>query len=270
MQLSTIENRISTSAIYKLFGYNEHRNIKGIILKHKDVFNELAELRISTGSTGDKGGRPCESYMLTLSHALLLSGLVKNSSSSRKTDVLISIIKAYEESSLVSALDMILNMDFDGEKEDRYIYVAKEVASGRFKIGISKNPEERVKHLNIGNPEKLVIVHAYLATEDGYKSEALAHKIYEKNRLNGEWFDSSIDISLLPSYKVICTADNGDSNCDCKGCSDYNIAFDALSDKEPSSRDLFIDDLISNHGFEFKVAAECVDSLFDTGVIQFA
>lgn len=95
--------------------------------------------------------------------------------------------------------ELISNLDVDDVEPDRYVYVAKESISGRFKIGISKNPEQRIKNLNTGNPEKLILIHSYLATEQKNQSEAIAHALYSSNRLYGEWFDKDIDLSLLPN-----------------------------------------------------------------------
>jgi hypothetical protein len=266
MQLAALENRISSIDVYRLFGYKEHRNLKEIISKHIDDFNKVGELRVSTVPCGNKGGRPSEVYLLTLGQALLLSGLVKNSSKSNKADILTTLVNAYENSSLTAALEIIKNIDIEDDIADRYVYVAKESESGRYKIGISSNPEKRIKQLNTGNPERLVLVHAYLASESGYKSELLAHKTYEKNRLSGEWFDSSIDISLLPSYAAKCTLSAEKPYCECLDCDNHSKAFDIL-DGKVGSRDSHIG-LLIDRGFEFSDAAKSVDALFDNGVID--
>lgn len=98
-------------------------------------------------------------------------------------------------------MDMIKGMDIDiPAVDDLFVYVAKEMSSGRHKIGISKNPEERVRQLNVGNPEPLELVHAYLATEQGHKSERIAHGLYEGEKLRSEWFGKDIELDRLPSY----------------------------------------------------------------------
>jgi len=77
--------------------------------------------------------------------------------------------------------------------------VAQEPVSKRYKIGISSCPERRIKELNVGNPEALILVHAYQAREK-YQSENLAHNTFSDKRLKGEWFKSNIELNQLPSF----------------------------------------------------------------------
>lgn len=269
MFLTTQESRVSTQNLYKLLGYNEHRNLKETVAKHLEVFESLGPVIQVQIKPTEKGGRPSEAYALNLAQSLLLSGLVKNSKESKKVEIISAIVQAYEKSSLLSVLDIVANIDVSEIEKDRFVYIARESESGRYKIGISKDPEKRIKQLNVGNPEKLELVHAYLATESGHKSEAIAHALFEKERLNGEWFGGSIDLTLLPSYDVSCKAEVSGASCGCKDCADYAAAFDILSDESAHSRDFFIGKLI-DAGFEFKNAAKHVDSLEDTGAISFA
>jgi len=95
-------------------------------------------------------------------------------------------------------VNLVSSLDTHDLPVDRFVYVARESVSGRYKIGISKDPERRVKELNIGNPEELVLVHHYKATEDGHLSETLAHALFEEHRLRSEWFDKGISLALLP------------------------------------------------------------------------
>lgn len=109
------------------------------------------------------------------------------------------VINSFYHDDLHRILDLINTIDVEELEADKFVYVAKEVQSGRFKIGISKNPDRRIKQLNTGNPEQLILVHAYLATEQKYQSEALAHSMFKDFRLKGEWF-SSVDLKMLPSF----------------------------------------------------------------------
>jgi len=102
--------------------------------------------------------------------------------------------------SIESLLSMLKDMDVEDLPPDRYVYVAQEQTSGRYKVGISKDPESRVKQLNIGNPEPLILRHAYLATEHGYLSESLAHESLKSNHLRSEWFDSDSSIESMTGY----------------------------------------------------------------------
>jgi hypothetical protein len=70
-----------------------------------------------------------------------------------------------------------------------WIYVIKN-DSGNFKIGMSKDPDNRLKSLQCGNPEKLNIVWKCY-TFNAMKIEKKTHERFLKYRLNGEWFDGS-------------------------------------------------------------------------------
>ena len=57
------------------------------------------------------------------------------------------------------------------------------------KIGFSRDPEQRRKTLQTGNPEPL-IVHYTFEIDDAKASkfETFVHKEYNHKRLTGEWF----------------------------------------------------------------------------------
>lgn len=66
--------------------------------------------------------------------------------------------------------------------------------NGPIKIGYSKSPEKRLGELQTGHPEKLYL--HYTAEVDDKKVEIIEHLIHRSNnhrRINGEWFDLSID-----------------------------------------------------------------------------
>jgi len=105
------------------------------------------------------------------------------------------------EGELEKIISVIKDFDFHDMPKDRFVYIAKEELSGTYKVGISIDPIKRVKDLNVGNPEKLILVHYYLATEKGYLSEVLAHKKLRLNHIRGEWFDSNANIKLLGNKK---------------------------------------------------------------------
>jgi len=93
-------------------------------------------------------------------------------------------------------LDEILeDIPEDGYK--RYVYVAKEEFSGRIKIGISKDPEQRIKALNTGNPEELILVTQFEAKKKGYQSERDAHLLLKDHKIRGEWFDKDTDYTQI-------------------------------------------------------------------------
>ncbi len=65
------------------------------------------------------------------------------------------------------------------------IYFIQEGNVGNIKIGYSKNPEARLKDLQVGNSSKLEIIH----TEQGDKTnEKEYHKMFIDDKVGGEWF----------------------------------------------------------------------------------
>ncbi len=84
------------------------------------------------------------------------------------------------------------------------IYIIGASPFGPLKIGISKNPEKRLKQLQTSSPQKLHLYASGEATfECGYSAyempdsavEKVTHLWYSERRLTGEWFD--IDIQFL-------------------------------------------------------------------------
>lgn len=71
------------------------------------------------------------------------------------------------------------------------LYIAR--ANDYFKIGISENPEERIKQLQTGNPEP-VDLYAEFEAEDAAKCESRLHKRFEGFRIQGEWFKLDVRI----------------------------------------------------------------------------
>ena len=131
-------------------------------------------------------------YNLTIDAVLFLCTGFTGDRAAKKKETLMSLFK--ESVSFGSILDAIKNIDI--EDEDLFIYVAKEELSNRYKIGISKNPSKRLKQLNVGNPETLVLIHKHKASQ-GFKEETLIHKILEKKSIRSEWFKSDSDLSFL-------------------------------------------------------------------------
>jgi len=60
----------------------------------------------------------------------------------------------------------------------------------RQKIGISNNPEKRLRSLQTGNPDKLMI-HYIFEVDDRYAAryEAHIHSCHRYKKKVGEWFD---------------------------------------------------------------------------------
>jgi hypothetical protein len=78
------------------------------------------------------------------------------------------------------------------------------ISSGKYtKIGISDNPKRRLKQLQTGNPDKLILIdHVNTGSSDeAARVEDMLHKFYSHKRVRGEWF-KGIDIN---EAKRLCT-----------------------------------------------------------------
>jgi hypothetical protein len=67
-----------------------------------------------------------------------------------------------------------------------------------YKIGISKNPERRLKNLQTGHPYKLKIWELRKTESKKTKLlESVIHKHLDSYRMSGEWFDISLEQAIL-------------------------------------------------------------------------
>lgn len=87
----------------------------------------------------------------------------------------------------------IFTYDKDGSMV--YVYFIK---SGDFiKIGKSTDPNERLKHLQIGNPEKLKLI-----ATSAVVPEKSFHDMLSEHRVTGEWFKNNEEVSeVMEMYK---------------------------------------------------------------------
>lgn len=72
----------------------------------------------------------------------------------------------------------------------RYVYLIRG-NDGRYKIGITKNPKQRIRQLQTGNSDDLTIIETY-QSENAFKIETALHNRFSHVRQSGEWFDLSV------------------------------------------------------------------------------
>lgn len=76
------------------------------------------------------------------------------------------------------------------------VYFIKNIVTGRIKIGFSNTPTKRLKELQTGNDNKLVLIKTIVGGKD---KEASLHEMFSHLRSNGEWFEP--DDELLQFIK---------------------------------------------------------------------
>lgn len=74
----------------------------------------------------------------------------------------------------------------------KYIYLISDKKTYYYKIGVSKNPETRLKQLQTGNQSKLTLNKKVLC-ENYNEVEQSLHNKYSMFRINGEWFELTDD-----------------------------------------------------------------------------
>lgn len=118
-----------------------------------------------------------------------------------KDNVFCIYVKAYK-SALVkteiissSSKQEINNVNFD----PCYVYLMHDSKNGYHKIGISKTPKYREKTLQSEKPTiDLVCCKEFPSRKIAEAIESALHKVFEENRIRGEWFElSDADVTIL-------------------------------------------------------------------------
>src|SRR5579863_3637267 len=89
-----------------------------------------------------------------------------------------------------------------------FVYFIEAQEVGRIKIGISHNPETRMRYLQNDNPCHLKLIRTILCRnrQDAVLLEAAFHKMFKGKRFNHEWFSVAPDIALASVDEAINSA----------------------------------------------------------------
>lgn len=82
-----------------------------------------------------------------------------------------------------------------GDKPLRFVYVMSEDDEGPVKIGVARNPIDRLRNMRTGNPRRLRLEYVLLGDET---VESLLHELWEPFNLSGEWFRGECRPALFP------------------------------------------------------------------------
>lgn len=99
--------------------------------------------------------------------------------------IFLKIIKAIDDLSIIQ--EALNNFEVPDDVPDMYVYAIKNKDTGNIKLGISKNPEQRLKQLQTGCDGKLELV-AYRKADNGYRDEVQLHHENSQYAIHGEWF----------------------------------------------------------------------------------
>lgn len=78
-----------------------------------------------------------------------------------------------------------------------FLYIIASDANGPVKLGLSTNPEKRVRQLQTGNVAPLQIYHTEEVADDRVKiAEKALHRLLGHKRIKGEWFNLTVEEAL--------------------------------------------------------------------------
>ena len=177
------EARIKTSWVADKFK-RRHEAVLRLVRKYQDAFDELGGMITAPKRHGK--GRPRQGYLLNYGQAMFLCSVLKN------TPQALYLKKTFSQAfnsgnDLISKVKAAFSgFDFD-DIDCRYVYAAQD-QDGNLKIGISNNPDRRIRELNIGNAQELRLVYINEAQNPRYQDESELHKAAAPYLISGEWF----------------------------------------------------------------------------------
>ena len=120
----------------------------------------------------------------------VLNMLIKSNKTPPKLlDEIISRVKGAKE--VIAALE---DFEIPENLPTMYVYAIRNNHTGRIKLGISENPERRLKELQIGNDCELELL-AYREAANRFKDEKAIHNKHQHLRVRGEWFDTPVAVA---------------------------------------------------------------------------
>jgi hypothetical protein len=182
LALTPIENepRIRDFDLAERLGFVEPRSIRKIIKRHEAKLLSFGTL--PTYRTASVVGVPSTGYYLNCQQAVYLS-IKSESVCSDQARILI----AQQVKDLYSIINALDSFEIPDDLPDMYIYAIQEEATGNIKLGISRNPSERLKQLQTGNSSKLRLL-MYRKAHNKFKDEHKLHKELIEYNIHGEWF----------------------------------------------------------------------------------
>ena len=87
-----------------------------------------------------------------------------------------------------------------------YVYLLKDVeVSGRYKIGMTTNPQQRMGNFGVKLPFQTELIHLFY-TDDCRRDERQLHERFAQKRRGGEWFAlNDSDVAYIKRLGVTLT-----------------------------------------------------------------
>lgn len=178
-------NYICTTWIAEKTGKNHRQILRDMVGRFSGKLGCNIDSYKSTYVTSQNKRLPCYRFPMWVAATIMACYDIKAAAEISK--------KAAESLELIKALE---SFEIPDDLPDMYVYAIREVSTGNVKIGISKNPAERLKQLQIGNSSQLELA-AYMRADNRYKDETAAHKALCDINIRSEWFDA-VAVERLP------------------------------------------------------------------------
>ncbi len=144
----------------------------------KELIDELVTMDFGNApAVSIRGGKNSGTYVckeLLLAYSIWLNN-----------KVFLKLAQALTDFAIIQ--EALNNFEVPDDLPDMYVYAIKNTDTGNIKLGISKNPAQRLKQLQTGCDGKLELV-AYKKAENGYQDESKLHHDNDQHLIHGEWF----------------------------------------------------------------------------------
>jgi len=176
-----------TDSIYlsKIMG-KKHGEVARIIRKLLVVDGDFSK-EVHEFSQEYRGNNYSAYKLTTLASMIVLSSLTSDKARHLKRAIFSSMSSAIGLEHIKSLIEAIDNFEIPDDLCDLSVYAIRNEATGAIKLGISRNPEARLKQLQTGCDGILVLV-AVKHAPQRFADEAILHEKYESKRIRGEWF----------------------------------------------------------------------------------
>ena len=186
--LQTIQTTMSSREISELVE-SRHDNVKRSMETLRDgglISFQQAMQQSHVGS----GSRPVLVYLVSKRDSLITVAQLDLSKLGAMLDAW-----GKTESDLQAVLSALDAFEVPEECADMYVYAIRNTTTGNIKLGISRNPEQRLKQLQTGNDCALELV-ACIKAENRFQDETALHHAHAAAHIRGEWFDQSAAFAI--------------------------------------------------------------------------
>jgi len=190
-ELVTIYNDELRCGTYLLAeGFNrKHSEILKLCRKYK---NEMMEFENNKGVRNTfiinkipkkTAGQPIKEYLLNNQQVLFILSLLR-ASNQKIVDIKVKSIKVSEILTIIKAIQ-----EFDTDDIPVNFVYAMQDQDKNIKIGISNDPERRLKEINAANAQTVDLVLVMEAKKEKYQDEVDAHNLCSKYYIKNEWYE---------------------------------------------------------------------------------